>query len=75
VTGDLEPALRRYAKRRRKRTARVQRWSRRAADLMHLPDGPEIAARDAVFADLYAELAWIHSYDAHAEHDAVASAY
>jgi salicylate hydroxylase len=72
ATGDLEAALRRYAKRRRKRTARVQRWSRRAADLMHLPDGPEIAARDAVFADLYAELAWIHSYDAHAVHDAVA---
>jgi hypothetical protein len=21
-----------------------------------------------VFADLYSELAWIHSYDAHAEH-------
>jgi salicylate hydroxylase len=70
--GNLELALRRYAKRRRKRTARVQRWSRRAADLMHLPDGPQIAARDAVFADLYAELAWIHSYDAHAEHDAAA---
>ena len=28
---------------------RVQRWSRRAADLMHLPDGPEIAPRDALF--------------------------
>ena len=55
--------------RRRKRTARVQRWSRRAADLMHLPDGPEIAPRDAVFAELYSELAWIHSYDAHAEHE------
>ena len=27
---------------------------------MHLPDGPEIAARDALFAELYAELAWIH---------------
>ena len=34
---------------------------------MHLPDGPDIAARDAVFADLYSELAWIHSHDAHAE--------
>ena len=32
---------------------------------MHLPDGPEIAARDALFAELYSELAWIHSYDAH----------
>jgi hypothetical protein len=35
---------------------------------MHLPDGPEIAPRDALFAELYTELAWIHSYDAHAEH-------
>ena len=34
---------------------------------MHLPDGPEIAPRDALFADLYSELAWIHAYDAHAE--------
>ena len=44
---------------------RVQRWSRRAADLMHLPDGPEIAARDALFRELDSELAWIHAYDAH----------
>ncbi len=67
ASGDLTTALRRYAERRRKRTARVQRWSRRAADLMHLPDGPEIAPRDALFQDLYAELAWIHSHDVHAE--------
>jgi salicylate hydroxylase len=64
ATGDVPPALRRYAERRRKRTARVQRWSRRAADLMHLPDGPEIAERDATLGDLYSELRWIHSYDA-----------
>jgi salicylate hydroxylase len=66
ATGDLRPALRRYAERRRKRTASVQRWSRRAADLLHLADGPEIAERDAAFGDLYSELHWIHSYDAHA---------
>jgi salicylate hydroxylase len=66
-TGDLTAALQRYAERRRNRTARVQRWSRRAADLMHLSDGPEIAPRDALFQDLYSELAWIHSHDVHAE--------
>jgi salicylate hydroxylase len=71
-SGDLGPALRRYAERRRPRTARVQRWSRRAADLMHLPDGAEIDARDALFGELYSELAWIHSHDAHAEHGSVA---
>ena len=61
------PALRRYAERRRKRTAAVQRLSRRTADLMHLPDGPQLAARDELFADLYADLSWIHSHDAHRE--------
>jgi salicylate hydroxylase len=71
-SGDLGPALRRYAERRRPRTARVQRWSRRAADLMHLPDGAEIDGRDALFGELYSELAWIHSHDAHAEHGSVA---
>ena len=68
---DVTAALRRYTDRRRKRTAKVQRWSRRAADLMHHPDA-EIAPRDALFADLYTELAWIHSYDAHAQHGEVA---
>jgi salicylate hydroxylase len=67
--GALEAALRRYADLRRKRTARVQRWSRRVADLMHLPDGPQIAPRDALFKQLYSELHWIHSYDALAQHD------
>ena len=71
--GDLGSVLRRYADARRARTARVQRWSRRAADLMHLPDGPEIAPRDALFADLYSELQWIQSYDAHADHAARAA--
>ena len=56
-------ALDQYAARRRKRTIAVQWLSRRTADLMHLPDGPEIAPRDALFAGLYSELAWIHSHD------------
>jgi salicylate hydroxylase len=68
ASGDVSTALGRYAERRRGRTARVQRWSRRAADLMHLPDGSEIASRDALFQDLYSELSWIHSHDVHAEH-------
>ena len=32
---------------------------------MHLPDGAEIAPRDALFGELDSELAWIHAYDAH----------
>ena len=39
---------------------------------MHRPEGPEIASRDAVFADLYSVLGWIHSYDAHAQHEPAA---
>ena len=67
TTGDLAPGLRRYTQRRRKRTLVVQWLSRRTADLMHLPDGPQIARRDASLADLYSDLAWIHSHDAHAD--------
>jgi salicylate hydroxylase len=64
---DPGAALPRYAKLRRKRTAAVQKLSRRTAHLLHLPDGADIAPRDALFADLYSELAWIHSHDAHEE--------
>ena len=32
---------------------------------MHLPEGVEIAPRDALFGELDSELAWIHAYDAH----------
>jgi salicylate hydroxylase len=68
VADDLPSALARYTRRRRKRTVAVQWASRRTADLMHAPDGPEIARRDAEFVDLYSTLAWIHSHDAHAGH-------
>jgi salicylate hydroxylase len=57
-------ALRRYAQRRQKLAAAVQRLSRRTADLLHLPDGPRITDRDAVFTDLYRELTWVHAHDA-----------
>jgi salicylate hydroxylase len=63
VADDLPRALERYESLRRPRTRRVQRWSRLAADLMHLPDGPEADRRDAVLQKLPAELAWIHGYD------------
>ncbi len=67
TTTGIAPALHRYTERRRRRTLAVQWLSRRTADLMHLPDGPQIARRDAAFADLYSGLAWIHSHDAHAD--------
>ncbi|MBV9416434.1 MAG: FAD-dependent monooxygenase, partial [Solirubrobacterales bacterium] len=64
---DVSSALRRYEERRRKRTIAVQWLSRRTADLMHVPDGPEIARRNTLFAGLYSDLAWIHSHDAQAD--------
>lgn len=68
MPGDLRAALGRYEQRRRRRTVAVQWLSRRTADLMHLPDGPDIGPRDAAFTNLYSSLAWIHAYDAHAVH-------
>ena len=66
-TADLASALHYFTERRRQRTVAVQWLSRRTADLMHVPDGPVIARRDASFTDLYSNLAWIHSHDAHAD--------
>jgi salicylate hydroxylase len=59
----LRPALERYEALRRPRTVRVQRWSRLAADWLHLPDGPDAERRDARLASADADLAWIHGYD------------
>ncbi len=66
-TADLASALHYFTERRRQRTVAVQWLSRRTADLMHVPDGPVIARRDASFTDLYSDLAWIHSHDAYAD--------
>jgi salicylate hydroxylase len=60
---DPEPALAEYEARRRHRTARVQALSRWTADMLHLPDGPDIATRDKRFEHPYPNLAWIHSHD------------
>jgi salicylate hydroxylase len=59
----LPGALARYEALRQPRTRRVQRWSRLAADWMHLPDGPATERRDARLRVADADLAWIHGYD------------
>ena len=56
-------ALERYDAQRRARTTRVQAYSRRAVDLLHL-DAERFAERDRAFADLPTDLAWIHGHDA-----------
>jgi salicylate hydroxylase len=65
--GDVASALAGYQGRRLHRTVAVQRLSRRTADLMHLPDGPDIADRDTLLERAYDDLSWIHGHDAHTE--------
>jgi salicylate hydroxylase len=60
---EIPAALRRYEDQRRPRTRRVQGFSRMAADCLHLPDGPEIEARDAMLKRVPDDIAWIHGYD------------
>jgi salicylate hydroxylase len=61
--GAAEVALERYDAQRRARTARVQAYSRRAVDLLHL-DADRFAERDRAFVALPTDLAWIHGHDA-----------
>jgi salicylate hydroxylase len=58
-----EMAFERYDAQRRARTTRVQAYSRRAVDLLHV-DAERFAERDRAFADLPTDLAWIHGHDA-----------
>jgi len=58
-----EVALERYDAQRRARTTRVQAYSRRAVDLLHV-DADRFAERDRAFAALPTDLAWIHGHDA-----------
>lgn len=64
--GDPSAAIDRYVRRRRVRTRNVQRYSRVAGHLMHVPDGPGVARRDAGLADVPDEVAWMHGHDVHA---------
>jgi salicylate hydroxylase len=59
-------AFARYEAARLRRTRRVQAASRRAADTLHLPAGPEADARDGELPALDEALHWIHAHDARA---------
>ncbi|RCW45223.1 salicylate hydroxylase [Halopolyspora algeriensis] len=61
---DPSAALDRYERLRRTRTRQVQRSSRVASDLLHLPDGPEAEQRDRNLATIDETLDWIHGHDA-----------
>jgi salicylate hydroxylase len=64
ASADIPAALRRYAQRRRARTRKVQLMSWAASAALHLPDGPEARARNALLTHLPERLAWIHGHDA-----------
>jgi salicylate hydroxylase len=66
VPADPSAAIDRYVRRRRVRTRNVQRWSRVAGHLVHVPDGPEVARRDAALARVPDEVAWMHGHDVRA---------
>jgi salicylate hydroxylase len=61
--GSLSAALQRYEALRQPRTRRIQRWSRLAADWLHLPDGEAAERRDARLCAADEDLAWIHGHD------------
>lgn len=61
---EQDRALRRYERTRRPRTRLVQRCSRIASGLLHLPDGPASEQRNGRMADLELQLEWIHGHDA-----------
>jgi salicylate hydroxylase len=60
----IATALRRYERRRRARTRKVQMISWAASDELHLPDGPAARRRDAALPGLIDRIAWLHEYDA-----------
>ncbi len=62
--GDWDATMRRYQGLRRARTRKIQRSSRVTNDLLHLPDGPALEARDRKVARFPEDFGWIHAFDA-----------
>ena len=61
---DWDATMRRYQALRRARTRKIQRSSRVTNDLLHLPDGPALEARDRKVARFPEDFGWIHAFDA-----------
>ena len=62
----LPGVLARYGALRRARTRKIQRSAWHTNGLLHLPDGPDLPARDAAMAAFPERFAWIHDHDARA---------
>jgi salicylate hydroxylase len=61
---DWEGTMREYQTLRRARTRKIQRSSWVTNDLLHLPDGPALEARDQKVARFPEDFGWIHEFDA-----------
>jgi salicylate hydroxylase len=61
---DWEGTMREYQTLRRARTRKIQRSSWVTNDLLHLPDGPALEARDQKVARFPENFGWIHEFDA-----------
>ena len=61
---NFDPALQRYQEMRRTRTRQIARSSLVTNDLLHIPDGPDIAARDQRMVEFPERFSWIHEFDA-----------
>ena len=64
AAGGLDATLAHYQALRRSRTRKIQRSSWATNALLHLPDGPALAARDRKMAAFPEDFAWIHGFDA-----------
>jgi salicylate hydroxylase len=60
---DLDGAFAAYETLRRPRTRAIQRASWMGNRGLHLPDGPEVAGRDALIARFAEKFGWIHAFD------------
>ena len=61
---DLDGAFAAYETLRRPRTRAIQRASWTGNRGLHLPDGPEVARRDALIGRFPEKFGWIHAFDA-----------
>ena len=61
---NLDPALQHYQGLRRTRTRQIARSSLVTNDLLHIHDGPDIAARDQRMVEFPERFSWIHEFDA-----------
>jgi salicylate hydroxylase len=61
---NLDPALAQYQQLRRTRTRQIARSSLVTNDLLHIPDGADIPARNQKMVEFPQRFSWIHDYDA-----------